>query len=55
VHIHFFGAGAFSFGSGIELADGDLMSIVFEGFGRALRNPVQIDRSAVSPVTVRQL
>lgn len=55
VHIHFFGAGAFSFGSGIELADGDVMSIAFDGFGRALRNPVRIDRSVVSLVRNRRL
>jgi hypothetical protein len=44
-HIHFFGAGAFSFGAGLELQDGDVMTIAFEGFGRALRNPVCVDRS----------
>jgi hypothetical protein len=44
-HIHFFGADVFSFGEGIELADGDIMEIQLAGFGRALRNPLQIDRS----------
>jgi len=34
VHIHFFGADAFSFGDGIELADGDMMEIGLPGFGR---------------------
>ncbi len=45
VHIHFFGADAFSFGDGIELADGDLMEIELAGFGRPLRNPFRIDRT----------
>ena len=45
VHIHFFGADAFSFGEGIALEDGDVMQVRFEGFGRPLRNPLQIDRS----------
>jgi hypothetical protein len=46
VHVHFFGADAFSFGAGITLQGGDVMRVEFEGFGRALRNPVVIDRSA---------
>ena len=44
-HIHFFGADVFSFGDQIELADGDEMEIGLTGFGRALRNPIKIDRS----------
>ncbi|MFN3322160.1 MAG: AraD1 family protein [Bryobacteraceae bacterium] len=47
-HIHFLGADAFSFGEGVELAEGDVMAIEFEGFGRALRNPLKIDRSPVT-------
>lgn len=43
-HIHFFGADAFSFGAGVELADGDVMVVAFENFGRPLRNPIRIDR-----------
>ncbi|HXA56623.1 MAG TPA: AraD1 family protein [Candidatus Acidoferrum sp.] len=45
VHIYFLGASAFSFGEGIILKDGDVMRISFEGFGRALRNPLVVDRS----------
>jgi hypothetical protein len=51
-HIHFFGADAFSFGAGLRLEDGDIMVIAFEGFGRPLRNPLRVDRSAGQPVTV---
>jgi hypothetical protein len=54
-HIHFFGADAFSFGDGIELADGDVMEIELAGFGRPLRNPIRIDRSPESITKVRQL
>jgi hypothetical protein len=46
VHIHFFGADAFSFGESVTLADGDVMQVSFDGFGRPLHNPVRIDRSA---------
>lgn len=53
VHIHFFGADAFSFGEGVRLADGDLMEVRFEGFGRPLRNTLRIDASAESLVKVR--
>jgi hypothetical protein len=40
LHIHFFGADAFSFGAGVQLQDGDVMQVRFDGFGRALRNPM---------------
>lgn len=40
LHIHFFGADAFSFGEGLQLEDGDVMQVRFDGFGRALRNPL---------------
>jgi hypothetical protein len=53
VHIHFYGAGAFSFGAGIELQDGDVAEIAFEGFGRPLRNAVSIEKEADRLVTVR--
>ena len=42
VHVHFFGADAFSFGEGIRLQDGDIVEIGAPGFGRPLRNPVVI-------------
>jgi hypothetical protein len=42
VHVHFFGADAFSFGEGVTLQDGDVMQVQFDGFGRALRNPLRI-------------
>ncbi|HXF26860.1 MAG TPA: AraD1 family protein [Bryobacteraceae bacterium] len=45
-HVHFFGADAFSFGEGIALEDGDVMSVSFAGFGRALKNTIRIDRFA---------
>jgi hypothetical protein len=54
-HIHFFGADAFSFGAGLELQNGDVMAIAFEGFGRALRNPVCVDRSTEQLVEVLPL
>lgn len=42
VHIHYFGTGAFSFGSGVVLADGDVMEVSWEGMGRPLRNPLRV-------------
>ena len=44
-HVYFFGADVFSFSEGLELKDGDVLQIELAGFGRALRNPVRIDRS----------
>jgi hypothetical protein len=55
VHLHFFGAGAFSFGAGIKLEDGDVMEIAFERLGRPLRNPVRLDRTAPRLAQVRAL
>jgi hypothetical protein len=45
IHLYFLGASAFSFGEGIGLEDGDVMQVRFEGFGRPLRNPLEVDRS----------
>ncbi len=42
VHVHFFGADAFSFGEGVRVEDGDWMQVSFEGFGKPLRNRVRI-------------
>jgi hypothetical protein len=45
VHVHFFGADVFSFSGGCTIQDGDVIQISLPGFGRALINPVQVDRS----------
>jgi hypothetical protein len=55
LHVHFFGANALSFGDGVELAEGDVMEVRFEGFGRPLRNPVSVSPTADSLVTVQPL
>lgn len=53
VHIHFFGAGAFSFGAGIELQHGDVSEISFHGFGRPLRNWVRVEQRPHTFVEVK--
>jgi hypothetical protein len=55
VHIHFLGATAFSFAAGFAIEDGDEAVIEFDGFGRALRNPVKFDRSPEQPIVVKTL
>jgi hypothetical protein len=55
VHVHFFGAHSLSFGAGITLVDGDVVGIRYEGFGRALRNPIRLDAGRDRPVEVRPL
>jgi len=55
LHIHFFGADAFSFGDGVRLEDGDVMQVRFEGFGRAVRNPLLRTRVAPGVVVVRPI
>jgi hypothetical protein len=41
VHVHFFGADAFSFGEGVRLEEGDWMQVRWDGFGRPLRHVVR--------------
>jgi hypothetical protein len=55
VHVHYLGACALSFGDGVRLAEGDVMRVAFDGFGRPLRNPVLFDESPDLPVTVESL
>ena len=54
-HVHFFGADAFSFGEGVKLQNGDVMEIELSGFGRALRNPIRVDRSEQKFIEVKAL
>jgi hypothetical protein len=53
VHIHFFGADAFSFGEGIRLENDDLMTVRFDGFGKPLRNEVRMMPGVDTLVHVR--
>jgi hypothetical protein len=53
IHIHFFGADAFSFAEGVQLEDGDWMQVRFEGFGKPLRNRARVAASAEKLVAVR--
>jgi hypothetical protein len=52
VHVHFFGADCLSFGEGIRLADGDVMQVQFAGFGRPLRNPLQLAAAKLALIEV---
>jgi hypothetical protein len=54
-HIHFFGADRFSFKDQLLLEDGDVMVITYQNFGRALRNPIRVDRSKSALVKVKVL
>jgi hypothetical protein len=55
LHVHFFGADSLSFGAGITLTEGDIAEVRFEGFGRALRNPIHEEAKSTAPITVRSL
>ena len=54
-HVHFFGAGSFSFRDRIRLEEGDVMDVGFANFGRPLRNPLRIDVSRPEAVAVKVL
>jgi hypothetical protein len=55
VHIHFFGADAFSFGVGLTLEQGDVMEVSFPRFGRPLRNRLKIHEGPEKLVAVSSL
>ena len=55
VHVHFFGADALSFGEGVVLCEGDIAEVRFDGFGRALRNPIREEAKSTQPVCVQSL
>jgi hypothetical protein len=55
VHVHFFGADSLSFGDGVVLHEGDIAEVQFEGFGRALSNPIHEQAKSTTPVKVRTL
>jgi hypothetical protein len=55
VHVHFYGADALSFGEGVVLEDGDIAEVRFQGYGRALRNPIHRETKSDQPVRVKSL
>ena len=55
VHVHFFGADAFSFGDGIALQSGDVMEVSFPQFGKPLRNPVRVQAGPESLIKIQSL
>ncbi len=52
VHIHFFGADAFSFGESLRLQTGDVMQVHWPALGRALRNPLRVGERVETPTEV---
>lgn len=54
-HVHFYGADGFSFGEGVALQNEDIMVVAWEGFGRALRNPIRVTKSEDTFVEVTTL
>lgn len=55
IHIHFYGADAFSFGGNVSLRDGDFMEVKFPDFGMPLRNPIRFAKKEQSAVQVRTI
>ena len=55
LHVHFFGADAFSFGDGVALAEGDMMEVAWNDMGRPLRNPIHLVSTPPTLLTVKTL
>ena len=55
LHVHYFGAHSLSYADDVILEDGDVMSVQFAGFGRALRNPVTIAEKVREPLAVHPI
>lgn len=55
VHCHFLGTGTLSFADGIQTRQGDLFEIEAPGFGRPLRNPLQLPDQTEPIISVRTL
>jgi len=54
-HVHFFGADAFSFGNKIELLENDVMTVQWDGMGRALKNYLKIIKEKEKLVEIRSI
>lgn len=54
-HIHFFGADAFSFGDQVQLQQGDIMNVAWNGMGRTLKNPIQFSNEKEKIVLVASM
>ncbi len=55
LHVHYYGAHSLSYADDVLLEDGDVMTIQFAGFGRALRNPVTIAEKMREPLAVQPI
>jgi hypothetical protein len=55
VHVHFFGADAFSFGEGVTLKAGDLMQVSFPDLGRPLQNFLAVQDKPPKLASVRTI
>lgn len=54
-HVHFMGADAFSFGNGIKLQNGDVMTVHWAQLGRPLKNSINLIQSEEILIKVNSL
>jgi len=55
VHVHYFGADAFSFGNKIVLQEGDRMSVQWDGMGRALQNRLKVSGEGEQLLAIKSI
>ena len=54
-HVHFLGADAFSFGNQVQLQQGDIMNVEWQGLGRTLKNPLDLSTEKERIVSIESI
>jgi hypothetical protein len=54
-HVHFLGADAFSFGSGVQLEEGDEMQVEWGGMGRPLKNYLSVIKREEELIEIKSI
>ncbi|RZA02752.1 MAG: GguC protein [Sphingobacteriaceae bacterium] len=54
-HVHYLGTNAFSYSIQLQLQDKDVMTVQWEGMGRALKNPIKINNEPEKMIVIKSI
>ncbi len=54
-HVHYLGTNAFSYSIQLQLQDKDVMTVQWEGMGRALKNPIKISNGPEKMIDIKSI